>query len=171
MTQILLIALIVTILVVDRSNVICFWNMFFVVIAWLAALTEYEVFNLDPPKPKKVANHCLVQSIYHIYNTILTADIIQIMSIMIRCMDGNWLDVFKNTFDPVNKYWSYYGTTESKSSIWPTAPQVAYWKTYVRFMDADGVTEMWEIQTNDSHSNTKIKLLRLWVVVCKNERN
>jgi len=32
-------------------------------------------------------------------------------------------------------------------------------------MDADGDTAMWEIQTNDYHSNTKIKKRRVRIIV------
>lgn len=38
-------------------------------------------------------------------------------------------------------------------------------------MDADGDTAMWEIQTNDYHSKTKIKIWRVRIIVCNNERN
>jgi hypothetical protein len=135
------VALISTFFVVERTNVICFWNMTFIVMVWLAALTIWG-FEFRPPKPKTVAHHCLLQSVYHIYITILTADIIKIKSIMIRCVDGKWLDVFKNTSYHVNKYWPYYGspvlivcsaasvTRESESSIWTIPPQGAHWRTY-----------------------------------------
>jgi hypothetical protein len=106
--------------------------------------SQHEVLNLDPPSQRRLRITAFFQSMYHIYITILTADIIKIMSIMIRRMNGKWLDVFKNTSYHVNKYWPYYGspvlivcsaasvTTDSESSIWsiPIPPQVAYWKTY-----------------------------------------